>query len=303
MEKTQVAIIGGGPAGLAAALTLSRSMMSSVVFDAPTPARNSASPFVAALPGLDKRAPGDVRKDIRGDIGSYPYAVIEDAGISEVNRAPDGFKLVRADGSSIQADKVLLATGMVDILPDLPGLEACWGRSVINCPFCHGIEWQDARWGIYAHRPEVLDAAEIYRNWTQNLIYFVAPGLRLSPDRRQQIRDLGADISDGLPQRLVSENGNLQRAELPGGATMDLDCLLVFPHQRQTDLVADLAAAQDLTITDAGYVAVDDGFRTSEPNIYAAGDLTYPGHQNTPTALHMGNMAAAAIVMDHCFGK
>lgn len=299
MEKTQVAIIGGGPAGLAAALTLSRSMMTSIVFDAPTPSRNAASPFVAALPGLDKRAPGDVRKDIRGDIGAYPYAVIEDVGIRELKRAPDGFTLVRDDGSSIQADKALLATGMVDILPDLAGLETCWGQSVINCPFCHGIEWQDAHWGIYAHRPEVLDAAEIYRNWTPNLTYFVAPGLSPSPDRRQQIRDLGADIIDGLPQRLVSENGNLQRAEFPGGATTDLDCLLVFPHQRQTSLVA----ALDLTMTDAGYVAVDDGFHTSEPGIYAAGDLTYPGHQNTPTALHMGNMAAATIVMDQCFGK
>lgn len=299
MEKTQVAIIGGGPAGLAAALTLSRSMMTSIVFDAPTPSRNAASPFVAALPGLDKRVPGDVRKDIRGDIAAYPYAVIQDTGISAIKRTPDSFKLMRDDGSITAADKVLLATGMVDILPDLPGLEACWGRSAINCPFCHGIEWQDARWGIYAHRPEVLDAAEIYRNWTPNLTYFVAPELSLSPERRQQILDLGADIIDGLPQRLMSETGKLQRVELPGGATTDLDCMLVFPHQRQTGLVDDL----DLTMTADGYLTVDDGFRTSEPGIYAAGDLTYPGHQNTPTALHMGNMAAATIVMDHCYGK
>lgn len=299
MERTQVAIIGGGPAGLAAALTLSRSMIASIVFDAPTPPRNAASPFVAALPGFDKRAPGDVRKAMREDIGGYLYARIEETGIAGIRIGSDGLALVRDDGSSVMADKVLLATGMADILPDLSGLENCWGRSVINCPFCHGIEWKNARWGIYAHRPEVLDAAEIYRNWTKNLTWFVAPELSLSLARRRQFTDLGANIVDGLPSRLHSENGDLRHAELADGKMVALDCLLVFPHQRQTGLVETLG----VSMTEAGYVIVDDGFRTSEPNIYAAGDLTYPGHQNTPTALHMGNMAAACIVMDHCFGK
>ena len=299
MDKTQVAIVGGGPAGLAAALTLSRSLMTSIVFDSPKPARNAASPFVAALPGLDKRMPSDVRKAIRSDIGSYPYATIEETGIAAIERAQDGFTLRRDDGSSVTADKVLLSAGMVDILPDVSGLGDCWGRSVINCPFCHGIEWQDARWGIYAHRPEVLDAAEIYRNWTKNLTYFVDPALTLTPDRRQQIEGLGTIIVDGLPNRLHADGGDLQQAELADGTMVELDCLLVFPHQRQTGLVDALG----LTMTDAGYVSVDEGFRTSLADVYAAGDLTYAGHQNTPTALHMGNMAAASIVMDHCFGK
>ncbi|WP_434052033.1 MAG: NAD(P)/FAD-dependent oxidoreductase [Roseibium sp.] len=299
MEKTQVAIIGGGPAGLAAALTLSRSMMTSIVFDAPAPPRNAASPFVAALPGLDKKAPVDVRKAISDDISSYPFAVLDDKAITGIKREADGFTLIRDDGSLVTADKVLLATGMVDVLPDLPGLEDCWGRSVINCPFCHGIEWRNARWGIHAHRPEVLDAAEIYRNWTGYLTYFVGPTLSLSQKRRRQIANLGADIVGGLPKRLHSKDGNLQIAELSDGTAITLDCLLVFPHQRQTSFVDALGVA----MTDAGYVNVDDGFRTSLPGIYAAGDLTYPGHQNTPTALHMGNMAAASIVMDQCFGK
>lgn len=299
MDRTQVAIIGGGPAGLAAALTLSRSMMTSVVFDAPTPSRNAASPFVAALPGLDRSVPGDVRNAIRNDISAYPYGTIEDTGITGIERAANGFALTKDDGSVIAADKILLSTGMIDILPDLPGLELCWGRSVINCPFCHGIEWQNARWGIYAHRPDVLDAAEIYRNWTKHLTYFVSPELDPGPERRRQITDLGANIVDELPRRLHSSSGDLQHAELADGTMVDLDCMLVFPHQRQTALVD----ALDLGLTDSGYVSINDGFRTSLEHVYAAGDLTYAGHQNTPTALHMGNMAAACIVMDHCFGK
>ena len=299
MEKIQVAIVGAGPAGLAAALTLSRSMIRPVIFDTVDPARNAASPFVAALPGFDKNPPSHVRRAIRNDIASYPYAVFESQGISAIQRNTEGFTLTRDDGSRLSAEKVLLATGMVDLLPDLGGLAECWGHSVINCPFCHGIEWHNKRWGIYAHRPEVIDAAEIYANWSQDLTYFLDPALSISTERRQKILTLGADIVDGLPHMLHSQDGKLTKAELSCGRLVSLDCLLVFPHQRQTEVVRSLG----LSMTDAGYVNVDVGYRTSLPHLYAAGDLTYAGHQNTPTALHMGNMAAATIVMDHCFGK
>jgi len=296
---TQVAIIGAGPAGLAAALTLSRSMMKTIVFDAGTPPRNASSPFVGALPGFDKKPPVDVRQAIRRDIKSYPYARFEDAEITGLQRQDGCFQLTLTDGSILTAEIVVLATGMTDCLPDLEGLGACWGRSIINCPFCHGIEWHGQRWGIYANRPEVVDAAEIYRHWTDQLTYFLAPEISVSEERLAQIRQLGARIEHGLPKRVHHKDGNLIEVEMPDGKSVELDCLLVFPNQRLPELVSNLGAS----LTDAGYVAVDDGFRTSEAGLYAAGDLVYAGHQNTPTALHMGNMAAASIVMDYCFAK
>ncbi|MCV0426167.1 MAG: NAD(P)/FAD-dependent oxidoreductase [Roseibium sp.] len=297
--QTQVAIVGSGPAGLAAALTLSRSMIDTVILNGDRPARNASSPFVAALPGMDRRPPADIRADVRRDILSYPSTRFVDENVVDIRIGQQGFDLVLENGSSLNAEILLLATGMQDILPQVAGLEEVWGTSVINCPFCHGYEWKDRKWGIYAHRPEVIDAAEIYRNWTSDLVYFLDPDLALTEDRHRDLAAMGIAIERMLPNAVLSENGTLARAKLPDGRSVPLDCMLIYPYQKQADLLSGI----NVTMSENGYVEVDEGFRTNLPNIYAAGDLTYGGHQNTPTAFHMGNMAAATIVMDLCFKK
>ena len=294
---TQVAIVGSGPAGLAAALTLSRSMINTLVLNGSKPARNAASPFVAALPGMDRRPPADIRNEVRQNILSYPSARFVDEDVVELTSGRGGHELFLENGTNLTAEVVLLATGMQDILPPLQGLEDAWGASVINCPFCHGYEWKDRKWGIYAHRSEVIDAAEIYRNWTSDLTYFVDPALDPSEDRQRALSAMGVIVEPSLPTKIMSENGALTHVELPDGRKRPLDCMLIYPHQKQVDLLSKLP----LKFDENGYVEIDEGYRTNLPGVYAAGDLTYAGHQNTPTAFHMGNMAAATIVMDYCF--
>ncbi|MES0808716.1 NAD(P)/FAD-dependent oxidoreductase [Roseibium sp. SCPC15] len=294
---TQVVIIGGGPSGLAAALTLSRSMFRTTVINTVQPPRNEASPFVAALPAMDRKVPSEVRAEMRRDVLSYPFARFLDEDVLDIQPQDGGFVVQLGNGGQLTAQVVLLATGMQDTLPSLEGLEECWGRSVINCPFCHGYEWKDRKWGIYAHRQEVIDAAEIYRNWTSDLTYFLDSSIPIPEERRHELADMGITLTSGLPTRVLTEDETLSGVELPDGNRFDLDCMLIFPHQKHVELVSRL----DVSLTDTGYIAIDEGFRTTVPGIYAAGDMTYGGHQNTPTALHMGNMAAATIVMDACF--
>lgn len=293
----QVAIIGGGPAGLSAALTLSRSMIRTLVIDADSPARNSASPFVASLAGMDRQTPEDVRNAIRKNISAYPYAQFATGKVETLRKSDNGFELKRTDGTINTAELVLLASGMVDEFPPLEHLQTYWGHSIINCPFCHGIEWKDARWGIYADRPEVLAAAEIYRNWSADLVYFVGPGAGMDENRQHILEGLDIQIERELPKSVTGSQKALTQAVMADGRKIELDCLLVYPRQSLPELTAGLG----LDLTDAGCVQVDEGFRSSLPGVYAAGDLIYQGHQNTPTALHMGNMAAASMVMDLCF--
>lgn len=299
-DRTTVAILGSGPSGLACALTLSRSMVETIVISSDgTAPRNTASPFVAALPGMDRNSPAEVRAAIRKDILSYPFARFRNSDATALQNQASGFQLDLSDGSSVFADKVLLAMGMVDIYPDVANLADYWGSSIINCPFCHGYEWRNTRWGIYADRQEVLDAAEVYRHWSNELTYFIDPSLHLTEERRTQFESLGISICEALPVAVNGTGGSLTEAVFSDQQPIAIDCMLVFPFQKQTKLVT----ALDLQLTSDGYVGVDEGFRTSVSGIYAAGDITYAGHQNTPTALHMGNMAAATIVMDLCFKK
>ena len=299
-ETTTVAILGSGPSGLACALTLSRSMVDTTVISSEgTPPRNTASPFVAALPGMDRNSPADVRASIREDILSYPFARFINSDATAIQIHETGFKLDLVNGSSVIAEKVLLATGMIDIFPEVANLADYWGSSIINCPFCHGYEWRNKRWGIYADRQEVLDAAEVYRHWSTDLTYFIDPSLHLTAERRAQFEGLGISICDTHPDTVKGKDGSLVEAVFSDGHKIAIDCMLVYPFQRQTDVVK----ALDLQLTPDGYAGVDEGYRTSVAGIYAAGDMIYAGHQNTPTALHMGNMAAAAIVMDLSFKK
>ena len=295
MADYQVAIVGGGPAGLAAALTLSRSLIRTIVLDSPLPPRNAATPHVAAYPAMDMAAPQQVREAFAADIAKYGFADKKSAEITEVSGdRRHGFKLLTRGGSTVTARRILVATGMVDDLPVIAGLNERWATSVINCPFCQGFEHRNRAWTVYVNRPEILAAAEVYRNWTNFLTLIVHPSIELEDTRARAIRRLGIELIRGRVDALKGPGRHLSEVVLRDGRSVASQVLLVWPKQSQTDLVRALG----LSLGADGYVAVDNGYRTRTEGIYAAGDLVYGGHQNTNTAIHMGNMAAAWMVFD-----
>ena len=297
MSEYQVAVIGGGPAGLAAALTLSRSMIKTVLIDSEAPPRNAASPHIGALPAADMIAPQEFRNKVAGEIDRYGFVERHKSAVAAISGKDTGtFSITTSDGLVATAGKVLMATGMIDVFPEIDGLTDRWGKSVINCPFCQGFEHRDRAWGIYVHRPEILDAAEIYLNWTNELVMFIVGEVELPDNRRQQLESLGVKLAFGSVIGLEGDGPDLSSVQMADGSSIEREILLVWPHQVQSDLVGSLG----LPLTDDGYVRIDEGYRTGMPGIYAAGDLVYGGHQNTNTAIHMGNMAAASMVFDIC---
>ncbi|MCP5001707.1 MAG: NAD(P)/FAD-dependent oxidoreductase [Hyphomicrobiales bacterium] len=297
MAEYEVAIIGGGPAGLAAALTLSRSMMRTIIFDSPLPPRNDASPHIGAYPGMDMATPKAVRETISDQIGNYGYADIKSAEIASISGDDkEGFRLATQGGSSFGAKRVLLTTGMVDVFPMIAGIKDRWGTSVINSPFCQGYELRNRPWGIYVNRPELLAAAEVYRNWSRDLVMIVEPSIKVPEDRAKAIKSLGIEFVTGTAESLQGSGSALSEIVLRDGRRISREVLLIWPRQIQGELVKKLG----LELCDDGYVNIDASYRTGRSGIYAAGDLTYGGHQNTNTAMHMGNMAAAWMVFDLC---
>lgn len=290
-----VAVIGAGPAGLAAALTLSRSLTPTIVLDATEPYRNRDSAGVNAVLGRDHIMPQDLRGVGRQEIEAYGYARFGEETVVSLKGGDDtGFTVETEAGSRYRVRALLLACGMVDEIPDIAGLSSFWGSSIINCPFCHGFELRQRPWGIFVHRPEMLDAAEIYGTWTDDLIFFLEPGQSPTPEREAQLRGRGFGVERRRIHRFVGDDGGLTGVVLEDGSEVTRQGFVMWPRQRHTGLIASLGLQQD----DQGCVKVDEGFRTSRPGLYAAGDLLYQGHQNVNTAMHMGNLAAAAMVMD-----
>ncbi|GAB5470921.1 MAG: NAD(P)/FAD-dependent oxidoreductase [Rhodospirillales bacterium] len=297
MQSYQVAVLGGGPAGLAAALTLSRAMISTVVFDGPEPPRNAAARQVRGLAGRDLTPPAAFRAAVAEEIARYGHAERRDVAVEAISGdLESGFLLYGSDGTQVGAERLLLATGMVDLLPALPGFGDFWGESIVNCPFCDGFELQGQAWAVLADRPEMLEAAEVYRNWTDDLVFIVPPEVALAPARAAEIEAAGTKILRRAVVGLSGEGARLRELELDDGTRLARDVLLVFPRQRQCRIVEALAPETDAE----GYLVVDAGFRSSLPGVYAAGDLLHALEQNANTSLHMGHLAAVSLVFDIC---
>ncbi|MEM8957932.1 MAG: NAD(P)/FAD-dependent oxidoreductase [Pseudomonadota bacterium] len=295
VEERKVAIIGGGPAGLSAALTLARGNVNAVLFDAPAPPRNAASGAVGNLPGNDGIAPHALRERIRAELRGYNRTEVRTADVRAIAGDPeDGFTVTPSTGDAVTVARVILACGRRDIYPDVEGFSDYWAKSIHNCPYCGGYDDRGTAWGIVLNRPEMIDIIEIYRMWSDDLTLFLEPGIAPDPARIADLSAKGIAVETSPIRRVVGDGQRMRAVDLEDGRSVARHALIWWPMMTVPDLVTDLG----LTLSHGGDVAVDEGFRTSRSGIYAAGDLIYSEHQTTATAIHQGGACAAAVVFD-----
>lgn len=294
-NEYDVAIIGGGPAGLSAALILGRSCKRVAVFDSGTP-RNASAKAVHGFLTRDGIAPREMRRIAREEAAVYGTVDFFDARVSALH-ANDGPRKFQIDFEtrSIVVKNVLLATGMVDHLPDIPGLPALWdaGESVFLCPYCHGWENRDQSWALLAENPADAEWALLLTGWTGNLMVFTNGKYELPAAVRNRLTDAGVKIENGAIQQLLSTTDRpdqLAEIELVDGRRIPRTVLFVRSNQTQPELVRQLGVA----LSPTGQVIVDPRMQTSIPGIYAAGDLTTQGQQAIAAAA-AGAMAGALI--------
>ncbi len=286
-----VVIVGGGPAGLAAALVLGRARKQVLLCDG-GPRRNAAAVHVHGFVTRDGVTPAEFRQEARAQLSAYPNVEVRDVAVERIEREADGFR-VSVTGDGVQARRILLCTGMVDLLPSIPGLHDLWGSTVFQCPYCHGWEVRDRPFGYLVPSAEGLDWAAFLRGWTDDVIAFTNGQIAVPDDRRAFLTAAGIPIEERPIARLVpgsSPEPALQAVELADGTRVPRAVLVVRPPQRQVDLVAGLG----LSCTDAGFVVVDEAGATSVPGIHAAGDLTTP-MQSALASAAAGARAAAAL--------
>jgi len=266
-------IIGGGPAGLQAALTLGRMHRRTLLVDSGV-YRNGAVPHAHNLLTNDGRDPAELRRLARSEIAAYDTVEIRDAAVEEVAR--NGAALtVTVDGSRLHTAAVILATGLADDLPPVAGLGERWGDRVANCPFCHGHEFA-------GQRVAVLNAGGHAAMLAAMLEPVASEVLVIDPER---VREVG-DAATGL------------RLHLDDGTTEDVAGAFVAPSSRQRAPFADQLG---LDRQESGAVRVDPFGRTSVEGVYAAGDMAHPDHFPAPmaslaAAIAAGQLAAVAVV-------
>ncbi|MEP6299255.1 MAG: NAD(P)/FAD-dependent oxidoreductase, partial [Ilumatobacter sp.] len=222
-----VVVVGGSAAGLAAALQLSRQRRSVIVIDAGEP-RNAPAAHMHGYLGHDGRPPREFTAIARDEVRSYGCEVL--AGrVTAASRTDDGrFRVDTAGGLTVVARRVLVATGLVDELPEIDGVAEQWGNGVIHCPFCHGYEVRDRRIVQIITHPMGLHPAGLFRQLTERFTLVLHEGVASDDEALSALRDSGVLIVVGRVERVATDDaGSVTGVDIVGGRRLDADAVVV----------------------------------------------------------------------------
>lgn len=282
-----VVIVGGGAAGLSAALTLGRFRRSVLVCDGGKP-RNAPSPAVHNFFSRDGIRPSELLQIGREQLEPYTTVTLRQQEVVAIQPHEQHFDVLFADGSQAQAQKIILATGVKDVLPPIVGLDTLWGKHVFHCPYCHGWEARDQAIAVLAHGDAAVHISSLLHTLSQDIVICTNGD---SDIPAQRLDHLGMRVIT-TPIQQVNVNGEqLEGITFTDGTSLARDVLFVRPEMAQHSTLAEQLGCEFNT---AGRVQVDDMGKTSVEGVYAAGDLTSP-MQQVIFAAARGAAAAAAI--------
>lgn len=293
-----VAIVGGGASGLAAALQLGRQRRSVIVVDAGEP-RNAPAAHMHSYLGHEGLAPSEFAALAREEVRSFGVEILADR-VERVSRAEDGrFLLDLGGGHSVVARRVLAATGVRDELPAVEGLAEHWGTDVVSCPFCHGYEIRDQRIVQVLTHPAGLHQAALFRHLSSDFTLVVHDGAAIEPDALDLLARGGVNVVEGTISRVAAgEDGRVAAIELSDRRRIETDAIVV--GTRFTTRIEPFAEiglrAQEHPSGLGEFIEADAAGATSVPGLYAAGNLTDPSRQVLPSAAD-GSRVAAMIAM------
>jgi thioredoxin reductase len=291
MGGYDVVVIGGGAAGLSAALVLSRARRRVLVADAGKP-RNAPAAHMHGYLTRDGLPPSDLLAAGRTEVTGYGGEVVEGTVSTVAGEVGVGFDVVLTNSSRLTARRLLVATGLRDELPDIGGLWERWGRDVLHCPYCHGYEVRDQPIGVLGGSQESVAHGLLLAQWSRDVVFF-AHSTELNGEQREQLDARGVAIVEGLVSRVVVENDELAGVEA-GGRVVARSAVFVRPRfVPNADLLVGLGCAAD----EDGWVSVGNTGATSVPGVWAAGNVANPRAQ-VVTAAGEGSAAALAINTD-----
>jgi thioredoxin reductase len=284
-----VVIIGGGAAGLSAALVLGRARRRVSVVDSGAP-RNTPAAHMQGYLSRDGMPPSELLAAGRAEIAGYGVELVD--GV--VSRIESGFTVHLQDGQSLAARRLLVATGVTDHVPDLPGVRERWGRDLLHCPYCHGWEVRDEPLGVIGSNAGSVLHAQLIRQWSDDVVYF-AHTQEPTPAEAIELNARGIRVLHGEVARLVIEDDRLTGVELADGHIVPRTAVFVRPDI--TPHADDLLATLGCDLDAAGFAVVDTTGRTSVAGVWGAGNAIDPRAQ-VITAAGQGSAAAIAINND-----
>ncbi|ROR95896.1 thioredoxin reductase [Salana multivorans] len=287
-------VIGGGAAGLSAALLLGRARRRVLVVDAGSP-RNRFADHMHGVLGNEGTPPADLLLRGRGEVADYGVE-LRDGAVETVRDEGARLAVTLADGGVELARALVVATGLTDELPDLPGLAERWGTSVLHCPYCHGWEVRDERIGILATSPMALHQARLVRQWSDRVTLLAGALGPLDPGEEARLRSRGVEVVAEPVVEVLGDGPRVTGVRTADGRVVELDAIFTAGAPRPHDaFLADLGLARaDLPFGLGSFLAVDPTGRTSHERVWAVGNVVNP-MANVPMAIGAGAFTGGAV--------
>ena len=287
-NMSDVVVIGGGAAGLSAALTLARARRRVTVVDAGDP-RNAPATAAHGLLGLDGVNPFELLSKGRTEVETYGGNIIR-AQVIEASATLDGFVLTLENGKILHGRVLVIASGVVDELPQIPGLRERWGRDVVHCPYCHGWEIRDKKIGLLATGPMSALQALLFRQWSDQM-YFFPQGFEFSDTDMKKLAAVGVEVVRGDVVGVEAEADQLSGVRLRDGGLVELDALAVPTRTvARVDGLAGLGLKMTENPMGLSMVADTTGL-TSVPGVWVAGNAVGPAMQVSEAAANGARVA------------
>jgi thioredoxin reductase len=292
-----VAVIGGGPAGLSAGVALARALRSVVVIDAGGQ-RNLRAEGVHGFLTREGMSPQQFLAAGRAELEGYGGTALT-GFVRSAARKSGNFLLALDDGSTCTARRLLITSGSKDELPDLPGLHERWGRDVLYCPYCHGWEIRNQKVGVLAAGSHAVLQALTFRQWSHDVTLLLNGELTLSAGQREQLDARCVKVVDGRARGLVVQDDKLRAVTLDDGSAVPLEVLVVSPATVSRTNMLQVLGLEPVGLEEGPGTRLhtDDSGQTSCPGVWAAGNVTDVSAQ-VMTAAAAGLKAAAAINAD-----
>lgn len=289
-KNFDVIIIGGSYAGLSAAMALGRSLRNVLIIDSGKPC-NRQTPHSHNFITHDGNTPKEISSLARKDVEKYTTVQFHEGIATKILKNNNGFEVETLSNERFYAKKIVLASGVKDVMPNIPGFEECWGISVLHCPYCHGYEVRNEVTGILSNGDMAYEFSKLIFNMTKNLTLFTNGKSTLTQEQIKKLKQNKINLNEEEIDRIEHENGFIQKIIFKNGSSALLKALYAKrPFEQNFNITESLGCE----LTEQGFIKIDPMQKTTIPGVFACGD-NVTMMRSVANAIAQGNFAGAVV--------
>lgn len=289
-KNFDVVIIGGSYSGLSAGMALGRSLRNTLIIDNGKPC-NRQTPYSHNFITHDGKTPKEISELAKKDVEKYKTVHFYNGTVVKASKINTGFEVETESGEKIYAKKLILASGVKDKMPDIPGFAECWGISVLHCPYCHGYEVKKEVTGILSNGEMAYEFSKLVFNLTKNLTLFTNGKALLSDEQILKLKQNKISLNENEIEKIEHQNGSIQRIIFKNGDSVSLHALYAkIPFEQNINASENLG----FELTEQGFIKVDFMQKTTVPGVFACGD-NVTMMRSVANAVAQGNFTGSMV--------